>query len=68
MARTPNPNKTKSVTIQVPLPVFEQLMELAAQGFKGTAVPTVAIGLIGDRIEELIKSGHVNSRKPELKK
>lgn len=55
MARPVNPNKTKEVKLQVPLPVYRQLEEIAAQGFKGTTVPSVAMSLIGDRIEALLK-------------
>lgn len=55
MARPVNPNKTKEVKVQVPLPVYRQLEEIAAKGFKGTTVPSVALALVGDRIEQLLK-------------
>ena len=57
MARPENPNKCKEVKVQVPLPVRMQLEALAAKGFKGTTVPGVALALIGDRIEQLMRDG-----------
>ena len=57
MARPENPNKTKEVKVQVPLPVYEQLEMIAARGFKGTTVPGVVLALVGDRIEQLMRDG-----------
>ena len=55
MAGKPNPNKTKELKIYPSVQVIARLNTLAKLGFKGTTAPTVALALIGDRIEELIK-------------
>ena len=68
MGRPPNPNKPISVTVQVPQPVYAQLEELKVQGLMGMTIQAVLLSLVGDRIEELIESNLVNSRKPDLKK
>ena len=55
MAGKPNPNKTKELKLQVSVQVIDYLNRLAAKGFMGTTAQTVALSMIGDRIEELVK-------------
>ena len=57
MAGKPNPNKTKELKIYPSVQVIVRLNKLAKLGFKGTTAQTVALALIGDRIEELLKDG-----------
>ena len=58
---------TKELKIYPSRQVIAYLEELARQGFKGTKVPRVAVALIGDRIEDLIKDRILKLRKPRSK-
>jgi hypothetical protein len=55
---------TKELKLYPSRQVIAYLEELAGQGFKGTKVPRVAVALIGDRIEQLLKDGLLKLRKP----
>ena len=57
MAGKPNPNKTKELKIYPSVQVIARLNKVAKLGFKGTTAQAVALSLIGDRIEELLKDG-----------
>ena len=65
MGKKRNPNETKEVKIYPSVKTVEYLKTLAAQGFKGTSAPNVAVALIGDRIEELIKDRILKHRGPK---
>lgn len=53
--KKPNPNRTKEMKIYPSVQVHAQLEQLATMGFKGTSASSVAVALIGDRIEQLMK-------------